>query len=503
VSAAAGAADATASTICVPSYHPACPNNGVNLVVSDLEQALQAQGEDGVADTVLIAPGNYVENAGFEPEPGSSNPETFEPAGEDPLTVVGAGRNQTFLTSPGNSNIFVVNLASNNSRAITLRSLAIVVPASFPDSGGNGSALQMAGGDTLDGVDILSRNEGSDGIASAPGVNTVLGTEIRGDAGGHIGDAIQASHTSSRLTVADTTVIGASWALAATAGGAELVARRVDVVGARTYGAIAAGGGTITIENSRFTLDDAIGLRAGTSDANQATIFADHVSMLNAGISYPAVQLEKLGGSGGVQVLVSNSILHGFSSGYAVNAAAGPGIGIASLTARYSNLPAAGTSSGVTDLDEGNIDADPHFAADLSLPAGSPSLDAADPGAGLDFDFLNAPRPIDGDGDGVARSDQGAFEWQLPAVPDTTAPDTEITKGPGRKRKRGIARFRFRSSEPDSTFECKLDRKRVGPCASGRRYKRLKSGRHRFKVWASDAAGNRDATAAKARFRTP
>jgi streptogramin lyase len=85
---------------------------------------------------------------------------------------------------------------------------------------------------------------------------------------------------------------------------------------------------------------------------------------------------------------------------------------------------------------------------------------------------------------------------------DTTAPTATISKGPGRKLKQGIAKFGFKSSEPGSTFQCKLDSKKAARCRSPKTYKKLKPGRHPFKVWAIDAAGNRSKPA-KRSFRVP
>ncbi|HEX9967041.1 MAG TPA: hypothetical protein VGB06_03750, partial [Solirubrobacterales bacterium] len=83
------------------------------------------------------------------------------------------------------------------------------------------------------------------------------------------------------------------------------------------------------------------------------------------------------------------------------------------------------------------------------------------------------------------------------AATDTTAPQT-VVKG---SIKGSTAKFRFSSSEAGSTFECKLDRKPFRKCRSPKRYKKLKPGKHVFKVRAKDAAGNVDATPAKRRFQ--
>jgi len=60
--------------------------------------------------------------------------------------------------------------------------------------------------------------------------------------------------------------------------------------------------------------------------------------------------------------------------------------------------------------------------------------------------------------------------------------------------------FRFASSEPGSSFRCKLDAKPWRPCRSPRAYT-VRHGRHTFRVYAIDAAGNRDRSPAGFRFR--
>jgi len=86
---------------------------------------------------------------------------------------------------------------------------------------------------------------------------------------------------------------------------------------------------------------------------------------------------------------------------------------------------------------------------------------------------------------------------------DTTPPQTKIVKGPGGKLASGVAQFRFRSSEGASTFACKLDRRKAAGCRSPKAYRHLKPGKHLFKAWAIDAAGNKDPTPAKRGFKVP
>ena len=339
------------------------------------------QDSDGSADQILIAAGTFTETGAFEPSGGT--PGTYQPHGSDPLTIVGAGPGATILTSAGTGNIFLFNLDANNSRSITMRDLTARIPASFDD--GLGSAFQLRG-DTLDNVDIVSLNEGSNGVASTVGLGNVFRNgELRGEgANGAIDDGFNASVPGSTLLVEDATVKGASWPLISSGG--SLTARRVSVLGARTYGAVATKG-SLTVENSVITIDDGIGLYASAAD-DDAALNANHVTIVNSGGSDPAIEVKKFGPSAGnAAIVASNSILRGFASGYNAETFLGPGIGLVSIKARYSNLPSTGSGMGVIDFSTGNIDADPLFAADHSLPLGSPSIDAGDPARGVDPSF--------------------------------------------------------------------------------------------------------------------
>ena len=79
-----------------------------------------------------------------------------------------------------------------------------------------------------------------------------------------------------------------------------------------------------------------------------------------------------------------------------------------------------------------------------------------------------------------------------------------VTSLRGKPPKRGTDRtptFRFESSEPNSTFRCRIDHKRFRRCRSPFTLKRLHPGVHTFRVKAVDATGNADRTPAKYRFR--
>lgn len=87
-----------------------------------------------------------------------------------------------------------------------------------------------------------------------------------------------------------------------------------------------------------------------------------------------------------------------------------------------------------------------------------------------------------------------------PAARDIRAPATSLRKARINQAKRR-ATFTFASGERGSTFSCKLDKRRFRPCTSPKSYKKLKPGKHVFRVRARDRAGNLDATPAVKRFK--
>lgn len=74
--------------------------------------------------------------------------------------------------------------------------------------------------------------------------------------------------------------------------------------------------------------------------------------------------------------------------------------------------------------------------------------------------------------------------------PDTIAPKATITKAPKAKSTSTTAKIKFKSNEGGSKFQCKLDKGKFKSCKSPKTYKKLKVGKHVFKVRAIDKAGN-------------
>jgi hypothetical protein len=138
----------------------------------------------------------------------------------------------------------------------------------------------------------------------------------------------------------------------------------------------------------------------------------------------------------------------------------------------------------------------------------------------IDFAQYGDPEPIECESVAEAEPNNFRTQTELPPPPlEEKPPVTKppVVKSPADKRPpqtrlgphprarlatrtkwRWVA-FRFASSEPGSSFRCKLDAKPYRPCTSPRAY-RVKAGRHAFRVFAIDRAGNRDRTPALFKF---
>lgn len=137
------------------------------------------------------------------------------------------------------------------------------------------------------------------------------------------------------------------------------------------------------------------------------------------------------------------------------------------------------------------------LATSPAIDAGASALATDQRGSPRPVDILSVPNIANG-------SDIGSIEMAapppLPPTADTTPPNTTIAKATINQVMRK-ATFRLTSSEPGSSFLCKLDKKAFAPCRSPKTYKHLKLGKHKFQVKARDAAGNLDRTPAVKRFK--
>lgn len=105
-------------------------------------------------------------------------------------------------------------------------------------------------------------------------------------------------------------------------------------------------------------------------------------------------------------------------------------------------------------------------------------------------ELSTATVPADPSSGGGGSSGGGNNNGGPPPAADTKAPTATITKGPKAKSTSTTAKFKFKANEAGSTFQCKLDKGKFKNCRSPKTYKKLKPGKHVFKVRATDKAGN-------------
>lgn len=157
-----------------------------------------------------------------------------------------------------------------------------------------------------------------------------------------------------------------------------------------------------------------------------------------------------------------------------------------------------------------------------ALLAGSIAIDRGN-SFGTTTDQRGFPRPSDfpaiSNKEGGDGSDIGAFELQAPAAPsgggtpihvqvlsgDKRAPNTRIVSGPARAGYKRLAKFRFASTEPQSRFQCKVDKAPWRGCRNPFKRKVSAGGgngrKHLFKVRAIDRFGNVDPSPARFGWR--
>jgi hypothetical protein len=312
----------------------------------------------GTPDTVRIGPGTYLQTSGAG----------FHSTGGD-LSIVGAGES-TVLTTDATDNRIVLG-----------------VPQSGPPT--SGEAVRRLR------VDLAGK---SVGIAYFRNVSDV---HVAGPGSAIDGIVMPAGGRLTRATVEP----GAhSTAIAATGGVIEDVVVRLrapsNAVGVINDAV------PVTTETIRHLTVDGAGAAGNTGVAAGASGTSSDARTLN--------------------VSLRDSVLHGletpvFRNGFSANSAHP---GTANVEYRYSSLNAAANTAlgnGTFTQGPGDLnDPDPMFAADLSLLAGSPLIDAGDPAApdagDSATDAAGNPRIFG------ARRDIGAFEYQHASSPPPPPP---------------------------------------------------------------------------------
>ena len=283
------------------------------------------------------------------------------------------------------------------------------------------------------------------------------------------------------------------------------------------------GGGSADIDNSVVEAGPATALYLVSAATGNTRLNLDSSTIVSAGHpTVPAIDgtVQNQLNYGSIRIKVRNSIFRDFNSTYDLTAPSGEGsVGDTNISFEYSNFNLFGTQTGdgTTYIPANNINQDPLFSSsgDYSLSPGSPSIDAGDPDGTLDpaFDIGGTIRPLDGNGDGKAIQDQGAYEFNpaacVPAnscIPGDKTPPTVSKvkfKKPSKKKGASVSLKLSEAAKVQLTFKpvgkTKQKRKTVKVSKSGKtgantvklKKGQLKTGKYKLSISATETAGNK------------
>jgi len=489
----AGAAPASATTFCVPGFHAGCPDNDSNVNEPSLESAMDSLGNDGEPDKIIISAEFPTQTGSIFPEPGAFS--------TDPLEVVGAGTGLTGISATG-FNILVMNLASTNfaQRKVTFRDL------SFVSKSGQSQGLVQSEGDVFDGVNIISDDAtgiggGTEGVRVING-GTFNDVEFFGSNGGSFSRPITTgfANPGEKLEITGTSIENSGTAVVADDGTEMPVTIKSSRIAVDGQVLDVNDGEQSLIENSVIEAGKFIPLYVTSLGSGSPSLTLRNNTIENvAGASTAIRVFAGPAATGSASAIVTDSIIRGFPNAWELTAPVSGSLGDANLDVSYSNLSASGTKTGDGTLaaTQGVINQDPLYAGpgDYHLSPSSSSIDAGNPEAGgLLTDIEGSVRPLDGNGDGTAVRDQGAYEAPTlptcsndpslcPHPPGAIAPKITALKAKKIKKKAKTIRFAFKSSKAATVrFTFKPTGKKKPKRKTVKVSKKAKAGANTFKL---------------------
>jgi hypothetical protein len=375
------------------------PNQGCGANnVPSLQDALDMAASTQAADRVLLGAHTYV----------APGPTGFKYPGTSAVEIAGSGRGVTTITGQPGAQDRLLYLMTGSGTSI--HDLTLRIP---PDVAANFKALHTEGvARRIEIVaDGLQTHEPTGAVLLAGGVledSTVALDSAPGSTGAVLGESNALTGPS---TVRASTVRGGTGVAIYGPG----VVERSRVSG--TELAVLASGGYTALRDSLLKLNTNVGaaLQIDTSANTDTDVRGD-------GLTIIAPQLPDTGGvllktapdpSLDAQLMLHNSIVRGGTPLAAVASGSGAG----RIFASYSDYDAAanvvwGPTADINEHNVSNLGDAAGMDHDYALLPSSPLIDAGDPVAAQGFDLNGNARVADGNGDGIARRDLGAFELQ-------------------------------------------------------------------------------------------
>jgi hypothetical protein len=473
----AGPAHAAANVICVGN-----PVGPCGSTVASIPAALIVANGNLLDDTILVGPGTY-----------SDGPYSLN-GGTHALTLKGSGVG-TKLTLPASATGQSYVVADH----ATVRDLGIKLNTSMPDndigiSASDGSTIANV---TVDGTGVLNAR----GLAVS--TTQITGSTVQMPGAGSVG-----IYGNGAVTVSDSTVTADNGFSHSGPNSTETLSRLTFHVGAG-YG-VALDSGTVDIDDSVIDLGTGGGVGIQAANFNNSTdarvVHANHLTIVGGGANSRGVwsYAAAAGAKQTSVITMASSIVWGPSTSLVAQASNGGSVGGASSATvavshtdyqTVTNTIGANGAGGVS-LGAGNlVNVDPAFvnagAKDYHLSLGSAAIDAGDQAGGTPLtDRDGNARVQDGNANGVAVRDLGAYEY-----PDVVAPQTKITGGPAARTRDTTPTITF-TSDPGATFQCQVDAAAFKPCTSPFTTTALTNAAHVLRVRATDASANTDATPA-------
>ena len=421
-----GAESATAALFCVNK--PPCTGG---TQVASLKAAADAANAAGGPDRIEIGAGSYpfVDEAFL--------------SGAAGVTIVGAGRGQTVLQGGGAGTR--VLWTSHADTLVTDLTVALAAADSV-------DGIRMDGG-RLERVDVTGdAGGGSTAIALRDGADASdVRALIRSDT--VAANRAMTIEPNTQLIEVDRVELRAFYAYYHSAPGPSVL-RRARLAGrhtlfARNQANVDADGvvAQITADGEAVTAT-----QQSTANTGDTVVSLRHATLIGNGssnqIAYQVINSSNGGGPRESRIVARDVLVSGIEidAEMFTSNEGRTRLDTAYSTARRAPVDTFGPVGSHFVIDGPGLiapPADPGFNADFSLKPSSPYVDVGEPGgisgSQSPVDLLGAPRIADGNADGTARRDVGAFEVQPPpppappagsAPPVTTAPPPPVVRPP-------------------------------------------------------------------------